>query len=317
MSALIRFLFRFLLRAGALAGLAATGVAAYAAYSINSRRKRDLIDDYFITPYELKVPHRDISFQSADGYNLKGWLFENAESDRVLVGLTGRRVAKDSLIGIGTGLWRAGFNVLVFDFRGRGESDDGPQSVGHREMPDVKAALRFAKQQFPRGKIGLFGFSMGANLALRATAADPEIRAVMADSPFTSIEDLLERIFAGMRLPAAPIVALARGINRLMYGYDFARDSAAEAVAAIAPRPLLIIHGTADSTTPAAMAEELYERAGEPRELWLEPETEHCGVYFADRERYVKRVADFFDRSLRTAPAAPRSSDDAMESLAE
>ncbi len=309
MTALIRILFKLLLRLGALAGLTATGIATYAAWSINSRRKRDLIDDYFITPYELKVPHRDIAFQSADGYRLKGWLFENPDSDRLLIGLTGRRVAKDSLIGIGTGLWRAGFNVLVFDFRGRGESDDGPQSIGHREMADVKAALRYAKAEFPKQQLGLFGFSMGANLAIRAAAEDPRIIGVMADSPFTAIDAVLAGVFERMRLPAGPLVGLTRIINRLVYGYDIADGSAAKAVPLISPRPLLIIHGANDSTTPVALAEDLYERAGEPCELWLEPDAEHCGVYFADRERYIGRVAAFFDEAFERGGHQERNMD--------
>lgn len=289
---------RIILGAFALAGLGASAIATYAAFSINSRRRRDLIDDYFITPFELKVPHQDIQFRSADGYNLKGWLFENPDSDRLLIGLTGRRVAKDSLIGIGTGLWRAGNNVLVFDFRGRGESDDGPQSIGHREMADVRAALAYAKRNYPEHRLGLFGFSMGASLAIRAAAEDPEILAVMADSPFTSIDEILTGIFRRKRLPATLLVALARRVNQLLFGYDFAADSTRQAIARIAPRPLLLIHGSADSTTPAAMAEELYKLASEPRELWLEPDVEHCGVYFVDRERYIKRVADFFAGAL-------------------
>ncbi|MCR9141259.1 MAG: alpha/beta fold hydrolase [bacterium] len=298
MASLFRIVIGLVLRLGALTGLIATGVAGYAAYSINSKRKRDLIDDYFITPYELKVPHRDIEFQSDDGLNLKGWLFENSDSDRLLIGLTGRRVGKDSLIGIGTGLWRSGYNVLVFDFRGRGESDDGPQSIGHREMADVLAALRFARKRFPQYRLALFGFSMGANLAIRATAKDPAILAAMADSPFTSIADVMGDVFARMRLPAAPIVWLARKINQLLYGYDFGADSAGEAVAYIAPRPLLIIHGAEDSTTPAHMAATLQASAGPSCELWVEPGAEHCGVYFMNRERYVRRVAEFFDRAF-------------------
>jgi hypothetical protein len=45
----------------------------------------------------------------------------------------------------------------------------------------------------------------------------------------------------------------------------------------------------------------LYNAAGEPKELWLLPNAEHCGAYFENRMAYVQKVSDFFDVHLRHA----------------
>ena len=47
------------------------------------------------------------------------------------------------------------------------------------------------------------------------------------------------------------------------------------AVGALSPRPLLLVHGTADEVLPDACSRELYARAGEPKRLILYPGCRH------------------------------------------
>jgi fermentation-respiration switch protein FrsA (DUF1100 family) len=49
---------------------------------------------------------------------------------------------------------------------------------------------------------------------------------------------------------------------------------------------------------PVDHAHELFAAAGEPKELWIVPETRHCGAYFRERAEYVERVTRFFQRAL-------------------
>jgi uncharacterized protein len=66
----------------------------------------------------------------------------------------------------------------------------------------------------------------------------------------------------------------------------------------IAPRPLLLIHGTADQTIPVSHTQRLYDAAGAPKELWLADGAGHCGAYFLDRPGYCQRVTAFFATAL-------------------
>lgn len=52
-------------------------------------------------------------------------------------------------------------------------------------------------------------------------------------------------------------------------GYDGSQ------VAAIAPRSLLLVHGTADTVLPFAVSEDLYRAAAEPKRLVLLPDAGH------------------------------------------
>ncbi len=276
----------------------ALGVASYVTNIMNKPRRRTPGDDYTFSPFEVQIPHEVIDFQASDGVTLRGWWFPHRNSDRVVIGLTGHRGLKQDLLGIGSSLWRAGNNVLLFDYRGCGESDSAPLSLAHHEMLDVRASLRYVRDRLPDARIALLGFSMGASLAILAAAEDEGVRVVMADSPFTSARDVIAFAYRNHRLPAWPLVGLTDIVNRVRYGYRLNESLPLDAVEKIAPRPLLLIHGGADAVIPAGHSHELVERAGASAELWLLPEVGHCGAYFADRETYTARVAEFLMREL-------------------
>lgn len=286
---------------GALLG-GAFGVAAYTARTLNASTRRTALDSYTFSPFELAVPHELVTFTSSDGVTLRGWWFPRPESDQVVIGLAGHRRAKHELLGIGSGLWRAGKNVLLFDFRGCGESDWAPQSVGHNELLDAQAALRFAAGRQPGAKIGLVGYSMGGAVALLVGASDPAVRAVVADSAYASLREVIAHAYARRGIPGRPLLNLADAINRRAYGYSFTDLRPVDAIPLLAPRPVLLIHGTADKVTPMTHAHDLYAAAREPKELWLAEGAAHCGAYFLDRARYVDRVSALFNR-MTLAPS--------------
>ncbi len=168
------------------------------------------------------------------------------------------------------------------------------------ELRDAEAALAYAKQRVPNGHFGVIGYSMGASVALLLAARTPEIQAVVADSPFTGISEVVAHGVARYHLPVRAVVSLADMLTGWRYGYRFEAVRPIEAVAAVSPRPLLLIHGSADSLIPVSHAYQLFEVAREPKELWIIPDAEHCGGYFADRRTYVKRVTAFFEEHLAT-----------------
>ncbi len=121
--------------------------------------------------------------------------FHNQAVDRVVIGCTGHRGAKHELLGIGSWLWRAGNNVLLFDFRGRGESEQGPFSLAYYEMADLEAAIEYVFERIPERTVGVIGYSMGAAVALAVAARDRRIAAVVADSPFATIRGIIEHAY--------------------------------------------------------------------------------------------------------------------------
>jgi dipeptidyl aminopeptidase/acylaminoacyl peptidase len=272
-------------------------VAVAVSRAVHRSPARTYRDRYFVTPFEARAPFEPVSFRSADGVTLRGWWLARP-GNRVVLGCSGLDGNKADLIGIGPALWRAGNSVLLFDCRDRGESDPAPRSAGFLEALDVKAAVGYAGGRVPRARIGLLGYSMGAVACVMAAAELPMVCAVAADSAYASLEMLLASRLRRRHLPAGPILFLSNLYNRLAYGYSLSAVSPLDAVARISPRPLLVIHGGSDSVIPADHARLIFESAGEPKKLWVADGADHCGAYFADREVYCARVAEFFRKAL-------------------
>ena len=88
-------------------------------------------------------------------------------------------------------LWRAGFNVMAFDFRNLGESDKQPNYdplhwLTHYEVNDLDAVIDYVQQQpdLRELPLGLFGISRGGSAALYSGSVRPEVKAVACEGAF-------------------------------------------------------------------------------------------------------------------------------------
>lgn len=282
---------------GTLGG--ALGIAWYVSRRVNPVPRRRYIDAYTFTPWELGVPYEQITLQTSDGLNLRCWWLPRPDSQTVIIGCHGHTGAKHDLLGIGTSLWRVGHNVLLFDMRGRGESDPAPNTLAGHEVEDVLTAVGYVRERMPEARIGLIGFSMGAVTALLAAVREPAIAAVVADSPFASAADVVAlQMRRTLPLAVEPLLAMTDALVARWYGYHLSRVRPIDVIGQLAPRPLLLIHATNDTLIPVEHAHQLFAAADEPKELWICDDAEHCGTYFSDRNVYVERVDGFFKQYL-------------------
>ncbi|WP_211336589.1 alpha/beta hydrolase [Luteococcus japonicus] len=275
-------------------GLAGGGLAVgalAAAHQISGPQRPDLA--YAMSPFEVGAAAEDVTFRAADGTRLAGWWLERPGSEHVVVVSHGHRGSKADMLGIGPGLWWAGASVLLFDFRGNGDSEDGPQSLAHYEQQDLAAAIDWAAERRPGSRISLLGFSMGAATSILVAARDRRVERVLADSPFADMHGVIASAARGMHLPPVPLVGLVDVVTGLRYGYRFRDVQPVDVVQEIAPRPLLIVHGTQDHVIPVEHAHRLADAAGDGCELRIVDGVDHCGAYFADRPGYIERAADF------------------------
>ena len=132
-----------------------------------------------------------------------------------------------------------------------------------------------------------------------SAARIPEIRAVVAESAYTSMEDNITngvQRLAG--LPAFPFAPLVIFWGQQEAGIDITEVRPIDEIAAISPRPVLLIHGESDSLIPVENSHQLYRAALEPKELYLIPNVGHQNFVRAVGEAYVQKITEFFDRYL-------------------
>jgi len=242
------------------------------------------------------VPAKGVSFTAADGTALAGWWLSHRDSRSVVICCHGHRSNKADMLGIGPGLWRAGHNVLLFDFRGNGDSGDGRQSLAHYEQADLTAALDWVARSHPGARITVMAFSMGASTAILTAAHDPRIEALVLDSPFATMSGVIAANYRRYRLPGGLLLPVADLVNRVFCGYAFKQVRPVDVMSSLSPRPVLLLHGTKDRIIPYEHTRQLAEAAG-PGEVKLVTfeDADHCGGYFVDRPGYIARVARFLE----------------------
>jgi len=265
------------------------------------KRIASLYDLYTFTPFEFDLPAEEVTFAPLYGdYKVSGWYIPAPQATTTIILCPGYRGKISDVLGVCAHLWRAGHNILAFEYYGHGAIVGKPVTLGYREMNDFLGAVVCAKQLAPETRLGAVGYSMGAAVAIMACARSTEIEALVADSAFATHKSAVE--YAVRRTLHLPFVLFDWVTDLLLWwraGYRFKQVAPLHDIGRIAPRPVLIIHGLKDTIVDPRDAPLLYKAAGDPKELWLLPETEHCGAYFSDRSAYVNKLTAFFDLYLK------------------
>jgi uncharacterized protein len=277
------------------------------------------------TPASLGLRFASVTVPSRDDHlNLKGWFIPGVlpggrlTVDRMIIVVHGLRTNRESpgdhMLELTAALAHNGLGVLSFDMRGMGESPPAPLSMGDLEQRDVLGAVDFLRTgSLPFTELGRphiiggLGISMGAATLLLAAAREPAIRAVVSDSAYADAAPLLEREIPkqtlavvgripGVFAPSALVMA------RILYGIDLFGARPVDTIARIAPRPLLLIHGTADDYVPISNFEQLDAAAsgtaGAHVTTWVVPNARHAQAFKTTGSVYVDRVVAFFAASL-------------------
>lgn len=278
--------------AGALAG--ATGLLTWYA-------GRQLIErtdpDPYLNPGRLDLPFEPVAFPSHDGITIRGWLIPADQRRATVVICPGHFGSMHSDLVYVPWLRDAGYDVLLFDWRGRGRSDGGATSLGILERRDLLGAVDWLADRGIQ-RLGVLGFSMGAAVAIAASPLAPNIAAVVADSPFPRVRDT---IVTGMVQRGVPRAVARLAAPPIIWSASLQADVDLTLIdpirwAAFVSAPLLLMSGGRDPYLPTSTAQELFNLASEPKELWTVADAGHRELYGWRREDYQARVLGFFDK---------------------
>lgn len=230
--------------------------------------------------YGVKV--EEVTFAAPGGPKLAGfWMRAESPARGAVVFCHGNAGNVTSHASFVTWLPRRGFDVLVFDYRGYGRSEGRVTREG--TVADAIAAIDFTLARAPRRTV-VFGHSLGGAVAIVAAAERPDVRAVAVEAAFPSYRKAARAAFPLL----APIVPLA-----VSDGLD-----PEDVLARIPPRPLLVIHGSADRTVPFRLGRELFELASEPKRFHEVEGGDHETARQAGGRKYETAILEFFGSSL-------------------
>jgi len=264
-----------------------------------------------VIPAAFGLAYEETTFPAPDGVVLKGWFVPAAKpSDTTIVLCHGWGADRANLLPSTVFLnQRGGYNLCYFDFRNHGESGGTRSSLGPLEIGDMEAALDYITRAKPEQtrRLGVYGLSMGAAVALTVTARDPRIEAVVAESAFSSFNGVVARfarIFYGV--PRLPFVPMTLFFVRARLGIDPELSSPVRFIDRIAPRPVFLIQGDKDERMPPSEGAALFSRAKEPKTLWTIPGADHGEAAEVAGKEYQDRLLQFYDGVFRKQTSLSR-----------
>jgi len=208
------------------------------------------------SPADLGLQFEDLRIPVNAREHLHAWWIPAAPSQNVILMFHGNGYVLDDMIGDeAAGLHEIGANLLLIDYRGYGSSTSiRPNETTVDE--DAEASLNYLLDQrrIPIGRVFVLGRSIGSGPAVTLALRNPGVGGLILESPFTSIDGAAAGFWYFRIYPLS-----------LLLRTHFDNLSKVSRVRA----PILIVSGTEDRLTPTWMAERIFARARQPKQLYL------------------------------------------------
>lgn len=266
----------------------------------------------------------DEKWRNSDSTQTVGWLLSQGKQAPAVILTHGYGSNRSELLTLAFELWKSGYNVLLYDMRGHGESPVKWSGVGTYEREDVLSAIRFlriqrteAGQDLIDGRVGLYGVELGGYVSIVASSQDPTIKAVAVDSVYPDVSYFMNhqlKTMLGADNNIANQLADSHWTNQLndlgMQLYLMRREDTApaiESVSAATGRKFLFIIGK-NSGALANMTKDLYNQTKDPKQLVEFDQSRLIRLYDKPSADYDARVVAFFKEMMPPLSDKPAQS---------
>lgn len=263
----------------------------YAEFNERILRNVSVIEDY---------PFEEITILSKDGKKLFGRYYHRGDGLPVEIFFHGYRA---NGVRDGSGSFdfsrEAGYNLLIIDQRGSGNSDGNVISFGVKEKQDCLAWIDYVIERFGKDvKIILAGISMGASTVLMASelGLPDNVKCITADCGYSSQGEIIKKVGREMKMPMKILYPFLKLGGIIFGGFNIDSHTPLEAVKN-ATVPIMFIHGDCDSFVPCYMCDELYEACASPKKKLIVEGAVHGVSFFVGEEIYKDYLREFFNDS--------------------
>ncbi len=231
------------------------------------------------TPASVGMYYEEVALVASDGVRLTGWYLPLTDARGTVLFCHGNAGNISHLLAVAEDAHRLGLGILLFDYRGYGQSEGTPSEEGtHR---DAEAAWNYLVQEagLAPDQIAIIGRSLGGPIAARL-ARDKTPAALFLEETFTSIPELGQELY-----PIFPGDLLAR--------YEYPTLEYLKQVQC----PVLVSHSRDDMFIVFEHGQRLYEAASQPK-AFTELRGGHSSAFSEDAAMYEAGVEAFLTEVL-------------------
>ena len=290
-------------KAACIIGLVFTAFVCLLVYAVNEMINRPIL----ATPGRLSdSDFVELAACTEDGIDIHAIFYQGVPGAGTVLLCHGHGVnlmRMDDMIGF---LRRAGYGVLLLDFRAHGRSGGSLTSIGLHEWKDLRAVLDVAlekglvKSSTP---IAAYGRSMGAATLINGAENLPEIKAFILESSFESLRKIAARdAWANLRIPDTFLSDIAFKIARIVTGIDFAANNPEQRTRGISNRPVFLIHDEKDRRADFNAFSSLKGRLPQAQ-TWVVKDAWHVGAHNRSPVEFEARFLNFLH--LAGVPGRP------------
>ncbi|MBW1606418.1 alpha/beta hydrolase [Lactobacillus sp. Sy-1] len=201
---------------------------------------------------------------------------------------------------------RLGYNVLIPDDRGQGDSQGDYVGYGWPDRRDyIKWMHKVIAHNGTNTKLIMFGVSMGGATTIMTSGEQDvphQVKAFIEDCGYDSITNELryeaKQLYHMPTIPFYPIEPMVSLINKVKNGFFYGDGNALKQVAKN-HRPTLFIHGSDDHFVPTKMVKPLYDASKGPKQLLIVKGATHADSYQHRKQLYEKTVKQFLNRYVK------------------
>lgn len=249
------------------------------------------VREYSVKPSDFGLSYEEVFIQTEDNLQLKGWLFTpKTVSYRMVIISHDGEGNMSKMIEIASQFTSIGFNVLTYDYRGYGESDDFQINnnfyIYAQFEKDVNAAIDYVRRYHSKNRnINLYGIGIGASLSLSIGANRCDhISKIIADSPYQTLED----VKAAIKTSYGKDVLLPLGFDKLLLEPQHALNAKGGSLNGI-----LFIAGDEDPVYTVKVARELAKIRSKISSVFVVKGATIETTFSTDKNEYFKQVKDF------------------------
>lgn len=274
----------------------------------NSVKKRNILErtwKLFTGPRQQRHALRErpvfsvdtVNLVTKEGISVEAWFARPGGDARgTVLFFHGITVGKDRLLDEAWEMLQLGYQVMLVDFRGHGNSAGNVSSIGFHEVEEVKCAFDYARAR-GEGDIYLYGSSMGAVVVAKAVADYAlEPAGIILDMPFASLQDYLKNKARTLGFPVQPFAFLTTfwiGVEQGYNGYGHRTEKYVKKIRV----PVLVQWGRKDAFILEEEMNRIYEAIPEGRKkLVIYEQAAHESLLGRDPLKWRIEVSSFVNK---------------------